>query len=77
MKIAFFDSKSYDIESFIKYKDKYSYKFKFYETKLNEDTVDLAKGFDVVCIFVNDTVNKYVIDKLYEFKVKVISLRCA
>lgn len=77
MKIAFFDSKSYDIESFIKYKDKYSYKFKFYETKLNEDTVDLAKGFDVVCIFVNDTVNKYVIDKLYEFKVKVIALRCA
>jgi D-lactate dehydrogenase len=77
MKIAFFDSKSYDIESFMKYKDKYSYKFKFYETKLNEDTVDLAKGFDVVCIFVNDTVNKYVIDKLYEFKVKVIALRCA
>lgn len=77
MKIAFFDTKPYDIESFKNYEEKYNLKFRFYETKLNEDTVDLAHGFDAICIFVNDTVNKEVIDKLYEFGVKIIALRCA
>ena len=30
-----------------------------------------------MCVFVNDTVNAAVIDKLYEFGVKMIALRCA
>ena len=53
MKIAFFDAKPYDVESFKKYESK-DFGFKFYETKLSEDTADLARGCDVVCIFVND-----------------------
>ena len=51
--------------------------FKFFETKLSEDTVGLANGFDGVCVFVNDTVNAPVIDRLCEFGVKIIALRCA
>ena len=51
--------------------------FRFLETKLNEDTAELAKGCDVVCVFVNDIVNSAVIKKLYEFGVKLIALRCA
>ena len=47
MKIAFFDTKPYDKESFLKFADRAQ--FKFFETKLNEDTVDLAHGFDAVC----------------------------
>ncbi len=77
MKFAFFDTKPYDKESFNKYSDKYGVKFKFYETKLNEDTVDLAQGYDGVCVFVNDTVNAAVIDRLYELGVKIVALRCA
>jgi D-lactate dehydrogenase len=50
---------------------------KFLETKLTEDTAELAKGCEVVCVFVNDTVNAAVIDKLYEYGVKMIALRCA
>ena len=75
MKFAFFDTKPYDKDSFEPYSDKIE--FKFYETKLNEDTADLARGCDGVCVFVNDTVNKAVIDKLYELGVKIIALRCA
>ncbi len=75
MKFAFFDAKQYDVESFEPYFNEIE--FKFYETKLNEDTVDLARGCDGVCVFVNDTVNKAVIDKLFEFGVKIIALRCA
>lgn len=77
MKIAFFDTKPYDRQSFDEYAKDKGYKFKYFETKLNEDTVDLAKGYDGVCVFVNDTVNATVIDCLCEFGVKLIALRCA
>ena len=77
MKIAFFDTKSYDKASFEQLGIDNNIKFKFYETKLNEDTVRLASGFDGVCIFVNDTASKAVIDALYEYGVKIIILRCA
>ena len=76
MKIAFFDAKPYDVESFKKYESEQLI-FKFYETKLNIDTADLARGCDVVCIFVNDSANAEVLDKLYDAGVKVLALRCA
>ena len=77
MKIAFFDTKPYDKPSFDFYSQDSGITFKYFETKLNEDTVDLAHGFDGVCVFVNDTVNAAVIDRLYEMGVKVVALRCA
>lgn len=77
MTFAFFDTKPYDIEPFEKYGRKKNIKFKFYETKLNEDTAKLAKGFDGVCVFVNDTVSAAVIDKLHDYGITAVALRCA
>lgn len=77
MKIAFFDTKPYDKPSFDKYGKEYGITFKYFETKLNEDTVYLAKGYDGVCAFVNDTVNEVVIDHLAELGVQILALRCA
>ena len=77
IKVAFFDTKEYDRASFELCNIESEMEFKFLETKLTEDTVDLAKDCDVVCVFVNDTVNGNVIDKLYEYGVKMIALRCA
>ena len=77
MKFAFFDTKPYDKPSFEKYGEEYGVKFKFFETKLNADTAELAKGCDCVCIFVNDTADAEVIDKLHGFGIKIIALRCA
>ncbi len=77
IKIAVFDTKSYDIPSFEKYGEENNIKYKFFETKLNEDTAELAFGYDGVCAFVNDTVNKNVIDMLYKNNVKLIAMRCA
>ena len=77
MKIAFFDTKPYDKPSFDRYGEQAGIKFKYFETKLNEDTVDLASGYDGVCVFVNDTVNAAVIDRLCELGVTVVALRCA
>lgn len=77
IKIAFFDTKEYDKEMFDKYNKDYNYEITYFKTKLNEETAILAKGFDVVCIFVNDTANEDVLIKLKEFGVKLIALRCA
>lgn len=77
IRVAFFDTKPYDKSSFEPYAQEGELEFKFLETRLTEDTASLAHGFDAVCVFVNDTLNAEVIDKLTEGGVKVVALRCA
>lgn len=77
MKLAFFDTKSYDIPGFERYAVPAGVEIKFYEPNLNRDTVSLANGFDAVCVFVNDTVDAAVVEELYKMGVKAIVLRCA
>lgn len=77
IKVAFYDTKPYDKASFEKYEDKYDMKFLFLETKLNEDTVELSRGCSVVCVFVNDTVDAAVINRLHDLGVRLIALRSA
>ena len=77
LRFAFFDTKPYDIAAFERYGTASGVSFKFFETKLTADTAELAHGFDGVCIFVNDTANAAVIDKLCSLGVKAIALRCA
>ena len=77
MKLAFFDAQSYDMPGFDRYSKDTDWEIKYFETRLNEDTVSLCAGYDAVCVFVNDTVNSVVVNRLYELGVKVIVLRCA
>lgn len=77
MKIAFFDTKPYDKDAFDRVARQNNIKIKYYETKLNEDTAELARGADAVCVFVNDTVNAAVIDKLTDLGIGTVALRCA
>ena len=77
MKLAFFDTKSYDIPGFDRYSIPAGVEIKYFEPNLNRDTVTLAAGFDAVCVFVNDTVDAVVVDKLHQLGVKAIVLRCA
>ncbi len=77
IQVAFFDTKAYDRPSFERFGSEHGLAFRFLETKLNEDTVALAKGCSAVCVFVNDTVNASVIDKLYAYGVRLIALRSA
>jgi D-lactate dehydrogenase len=77
MKTAFFDTKPYDKPAFELYGKEKGIEFKFFETKLNADTAQLADGCDAVCVFVNDTVDAEVVDKLYGYGIKLIALRSA
>ena len=77
MKIAFFDTHSYDKKSFTEANKAFNYEIDFRDYKLNENTAMTAQGFDVVCVFVNDVVNEAVIKTLADCGVKLIALRCA
>jgi len=78
MKVAVFSTKPYD-EQFLSQanKEAHQHQLTFLETRLNETTAALAQGYDAVCVFVNDTVDAPVLEKLAEGGTRVIALRCA
>ena len=77
MKIAFYGTKPYDKIWFEPLGKEYGFDIHFIDLPCNKDTVFLAKGYDAICIFVNDYVTAEMIDELYEMKVKAILLRSA
>ncbi|MFA6682532.1 MAG: NAD(P)-dependent oxidoreductase, partial [Sphaerochaeta sp.] len=76
-RIAFFDTKPYDKTHFDQLAAEYDVHIHYFESKLNENTAPLAKGYDVVCAFVNDHITEFVINRLYEDGVRLIAMRCA
>lgn len=77
IKIAFFDTEDYDKKLFDEYNKTYNYQITYFKSRLNAETAPLAKGYDVVCIFVNDKADKETLDILNESGVKLLALRCA
>ena len=77
MKIAFYGTKPYDKICFEPMGTEYGFDIHFIEASCNQETIFMAKGYDAICIFVNDYVNAEMIDALYEMKVKAILLRSA
>ena len=75
MKIAFFSTQPYDKEYFERYNTQHV--IVFFEARLNEQTVNLAKGCNAICAFVNDKLNKEVLTALKEMRINIIALRCA
>lgn len=77
MRIAFFSTKPYDKIWFEPMGKDYGYEIHFIELPFNEDTVYLAKGHDMVCLFVNDYVSAAMIDQLCDMGIKALLLRSA
>lgn len=77
MKIAFYDTKTYDRKWFDRLSQEYGDEILYYEGRLNSRTAVLAGGCDVVCPFVNDRLDKDTIDTLVSLGVKLIAMRCA
>ncbi|MBN2612149.1 MAG: 2-hydroxyacid dehydrogenase [Bacteroidales bacterium] len=76
-KIAFFDTKPYDKESFDELNKKYGYDIRYFKYHLTPDNIVLAQGFDIVVVFVNDMITSPMIDILAEYGIKLIALRCS
>jgi len=77
MNFAFFDAKPYEIFYFEKHAGSSGISFKYFDVRLTADTVNLAEGFDGICISKNDTLTSDVIDKLTEYGIKTVALRCS
>lgn len=73
--IAFFDTKPYDKESFDRHNQ--NYEIHYFEDKLSPATAALARGHKAVCAFVNDNIDKAVIDVLTENGTELLLMRCA
>lgn len=77
MKVAFFSTQVYDKTFFELHNFGFDFALEYYETSLNEKTVNLLVGVDAVCVFVNDQINRSVIQVLSQKGIKIIALRCA
>jgi len=76
-RIAFFDTKPYFRTAFDAGNERFGFTIKYYDSRLNVDTVALTGGFDGVCVFVNDEVTAGVIDVLERNGIGILALRCA
>ena len=76
-KIAFFDSKSYDKDTFEKVNKNFGFDIHYYKERLSMNTVSLTQGVDAVCVFVNAECDARVIERMAQNGVKLIALRCA
>lgn len=76
-RFAVFDTKPYDRASLGPQAQALGIELKFHDFRLNPETVELVRGFDGVCVFVNDHVDAGIIDQLASSGVGLISLRCA
>ncbi|MBQ4845648.1 2-hydroxyacid dehydrogenase [Pseudoalteromonas sp. MMG005] len=78
MKIALFSSQSYEQPFFDKALSTHpELNIKCFNESLSEHTASLCKGFDAVCIFVNDTADQQVLNILASLGIRFIALRCA
>ena len=77
IRIAFFDAKDYDRDSFDQAADRERFDIRYYETRLTKETCALADGCQAVCVFVNDDVDAGVIGELEKRGVRLVALRCA
>ena len=78
MRILFYDTKSYDKESFEAVLASYpSVEIEYTRSDLDPRTAALAEGFDAVCAFVSSDIGKQTLDILHSKRIKLILMRCA
>ncbi|MEM1303640.1 MAG: 2-hydroxyacid dehydrogenase [Planctomycetota bacterium] len=77
MKILTYSTKPYDRRFFDEAVGQFDHEIEYFEGRLDTTTAKLTGGFDAVCVFVNDTLDRPVLSSLESQGVKAIALRCA
>lgn len=77
MKILFYSAKAYDRVFFEAVNSATTHALQFIEVRLSPQTCELARGYDAVCVFVNDQLNDEVLTALRRMGTKFVLLRCA
>jgi D-lactate dehydrogenase len=77
MKIALFDTHTYDRDSFEAANADFGHELSFFEPRLTLETAPLARGREVVCSFVNDKLQEGALEILHGVGIRLIALRSA
>ncbi|HTH59918.1 MAG TPA: 2-hydroxyacid dehydrogenase [Paraburkholderia sp.] len=77
MRIDLFSSRPYDNDAFAEANAAFGFDLHFHDARLDTEAAGLASGADVVCPFVNDTVDHAVLERLRALGVRFIALRSA
>lgn len=77
MRILFYGTKPYDKIWFEPLAADYGYEITFLDIQCTAQTVIFSKGYDAICVFINDTIDAQMIDILYENGVQAVLLRSA
>ncbi len=77
MRVAVFDTRRHDRVSLDEANAAYGHTLAYFEPRLTLQTASLARGFDAVCSFVNDHVDRATIEVLAAGGVRLIALRSA
>ena len=75
--VAVFDAKPYDRDYLGRAAGSDELELRFHEFRLEPDTAFAANGAQAVCVFVNDVVNRDVLERLASSDVRLVALRCA
>ncbi len=77
MKVAVFGTKTYDRTFLEATNQKYGHELQFLTPNLDSQTVALAKGFPAICVFVNDLLDRSILETLAQSGTSLVALRCA
>ncbi len=77
MRVAVFDTRRYDRQALEEANDRFAHELVFFEERLVRRTARLAEGFQAICSFVNDQLDRPTLQLLAELGVRLIALRCA
>jgi D-lactate dehydrogenase len=77
MKIAVFSTKPYDRQFLNAANATGRHDLVYFDARLTYETVALARGFEAVCLFVNDELDRSIIEQLAKSGVRLVVLRCA
>lgn len=75
--VAFYDTKPYDREYFVRANDGGPADFRFHEYRLDAANASSAAGCPAVCVFVNDRVDRACLEILAKGGTRLVALRCA
>lgn len=77
MRVAIFSTKKYDRVFLDAANKQAGHELHYFETRLGPETCSLVNGYDVVCVFVNDSVDRTVLQSMADGGVKLLALRSA
>lgn len=77
MHVVFFDVHGYDQKAFELANQAHDHQLSYLSVRLTRETVRLAHGAEGICCFVNDTLDRGVLEALAAQGTRLVALRCA